>query len=342
MARIYVLDTSMRSIETPVLFPVNNTGKKGEGNGPDYWTKIPDMKTMLLNAYLIQKSPILQTLMSEGLHRHYMQDGVFFIDSGGFHNRLPSLNIDPLEILQIQENIGADIAATLDIPISPQENTLGRRHANYIRTCVKNALTSLQNREREDLLIYASIQGGDIPTMINMIDYLQKRGKFDGFAIGGLLPKRSGYKHLVDIICAVRKRIGDAPLHVFGLGGPSYIPLLVYLGVDTFDSSSYLMAGSKRVYFAPGQGSVDFKEIGKCEWLPCVCPVCSSHPSNEVREDRRLIALHNLWMISYEIRTLKIAIQENSLEQYLEQRFKPNPLIYEAYRYAKGKIRGFA
>jgi len=341
MARIFVIDTPTRPIETPVLFLVNNTGHRGEGNGPEYWTEIPDMKTMLLNAHLLYKSSILQTLMAEGLHRHYTQDGVFFIDSGGFQNRTSDLTIDPIEILRIQESIGADIAATLDIPVLPQENTLTQKHAETLRTCVKNALITLKHREREDMLIYACIQGGDIRAMLNMVDYLQKRGQFDGFAIGGLVPKRSNFQQIVDTIWAVRKRIRDAPLHVFGLGGPSYIPLLVYLGVDTFDSSSYLRAGSKRVYFVPGQGSVDFQDIGKCTWLPCVCPVCSAHPYNEVREDRRLIALHNLWMITYEIRKLKIAISENSLEPYLEQRLKPNPLIYGAYHYAKGKIRGF-
>jgi tRNA-guanine family transglycosylase len=341
MARIFVLDTPTRPIEAPVLFPVNNTGHRGEGNGPEYSTEIPDMKTMLLNAHLLHKSSILQTLMDEGLHRHYAQDGVFFIDSGGFQNQASDVTIDPIEILRIQESIGADIAATLDIPVLPQHNTLTQKHAEILRTCVKNALITLQNREREDMLIYACVQGGDIRAMLNMVDHLQKRGQFDGFAIGGLVPKRSDFQQIVDTIWAVRKRIGDAPLHVFGLGGPSYIPLLVYLGVDTFDSSSYLRAGSKRVYFVPGQGSVDFQDIDKCTWLPCVCPVCSAYPCNEVREDRRLIALHNLWMITYEIRKLKIAIRENSLEPYLEQRLKPNPLIYGAYRYAKGKVRGF-
>lgn len=299
------------------------------------------MKTMLLNAHLLHRSPILQILMDEGLHRHYAQDGIFFIDSGGFQNRISNLTIDPIEVLRTQESIGADIATTLDIPVLPQDNTLTQKHAEILRTCVKNALITLRNREREDMLIYACIQGGDIQAMLNMIDYLQRRGQFDGFAIGGLVPKRSNFRQVVDIIWAIRKRIGNTPLHVFGLGGPSYIPLLVYLGVDTFDSSSYLRAGSKRVYFAPGQGSVDFHDIGSRTWLPCVCPVCSVHSCNEVRADRRLIALHNLWMIAYEIRKLKIAIHENTLEPYLEQRLKPNPLIYGTYRYAKGKVRGF-
>jgi len=341
VARIHVIETATRPLETPAFFPVNNAGARGEGNGPPYWTEIPDMKTMLLNAYFLNNSSLFQTLCSVGLHNHYAHDGVFFLDSGGLQQRLYNKKVDPLEILRVQEKLGADIASTLDVSVLPSDDPLSNSHAEYMRTSVKNALLSLQSREREDMKIYASLQGNDLKAIINMIDYLAKRGNFDGYAIGGLLPKRSDFRRLIDIVYAVRKRIGDAPLHVFGLGGPSYIPLLTYLGVDSFDSSSYLKAGSRRVFFLPAQGSVDFCDIGNQKWLPCVCPVCSQHTTYQVREQRKLIALHNLWMITYELRRLKVAIQENQIEDYLEWRFQSNPLIYGAYRYARLKKRGF-
>lgn len=341
MTQLRVIETATRSLEAPVLFPVNNTGLKGEGNGPPYWLEIPDMKTMLLNAHLLKKSSIYDTILRKGLHDHYSKDGVFFVDSGGLQQRLHNIKLDPLEILRIQENIGADIAATLDIPIFPEDDTLSSLHSRNISVCVKNALLCLENREREDMKIYASIQGNDIKIILNIIDYLQKKGNFDGYAIGGLLPKRSDFRQIIDIIFSVRKRIGTAPLHVFGLGGPSYIPLLSYIGVDSFDSSSYMKAGSNRIYFIPGQGSNDLCNIGNQEWLPCVCPVCSNKTAVEIRSERKLIALHNLWAITFEIRRLKVAIQENTLEKYLDGRFQSNPLIHSAFRYARSKKRGF-
>lgn len=341
MARIHVIETATRPLETPAFFPVNNAGMRGEGNGPPYWTEIPDMKTMLLNAHLLNNSSVFQTLSKVGLHDHYVHDGVFFLDSGGLQHRVYNKKIDPLEILRIQEKIGADIASTLDVLVLPSDDPLSHTYAEHIQTSVKNALFTLQSREREDMKIYVSLQGNHLKSIINMIDYLAKRGNFDGYAIGGLVPKRSDFRRLINIVHAVRRHIGDAPLHVFGLGGPSYIPLLTYLGVDSFDSSSYLKAGSKRVFFLPAQGSVDFCDIGNQEWLPCICPVCSQHTACQVREQRKLLALHNLWMIAYELRRLKVAIQENQIEGYLEWRFQSNPLIYNAYRYAKAKMRGF-
>lgn len=119
MARIHVIETATRPLETPAFFPVNNAGMRGEGNGPPYWTEIPDMKTMLLNAHLLNNSSVFQTLSKVGLHDHYAHDGVFFLDSGGLQHRVYNKRIDPLEILRIQEKIGADIASTLDVLVLP-------------------------------------------------------------------------------------------------------------------------------------------------------------------------------------------------------------------------------
>lgn len=341
MPHLRTIETKNHSLDFPAFFPVNNAGEKGEGNGPPYWLDIPDMKTMLLNAHLLTKSHIYDTIVSKGLHNHYSKDVVFFLDSGGLQQRLKEITIDPIEILRIQENLGADIAATLDIPVMPKDDILSHSHSTNIQSCVKNALLMLEKREHEDMKIYASIQGNNIRVLIDMIGYLKKRGNFDGYAIGGLLPKRSDFHHLIDTIMAVRKTIGDKPLHVFGLGGPSYIPLLSYIGVDSFDSSSYLKAGSNRIYFISGQGSAELSDVGNQMWLPCVCPVCSNTTAEEVRKERKLIALHNLWVITYELRRLKVAIQENEMDKYLEWRFQSNPIIQSAFRYAKGKKRGF-
>ncbi len=77
------------------------------------------------------------------------------------------------------------------------------------------------------------------------------------------------------------------------------------------------------------------------EYLPCVCPVCCKNSLEQVRSQRRLIGMHNLWMISYEIRKLKMHIQEGDMDPYLDYRFANNPQIKIAYKYAKAKIRGF-
>lgn len=342
MARIHIIETSTRSLETPVFFPVNNLGQKGSFNTPRYWEDIPDMNTMMINAYHISRSYQYDKLKNDGLHRHYSKNGVFFADSGGFQARVYNLSIDPISVLRTQESIGADIISTLDMPVFPDDTIYQKSHANAIRLSITNALLLMKNREREDMKVYASIQGNDIKTMLNMIDYLSKKEKFDGFAIGGLVPKRSNFHKVIDLVYAVRKKIGDVPLHVFGLGGVSVIPLLVYLGVDTFDSSAFMVSGAKRLFFRPGRSHSEFQDMNELKYLPCVCPVCSTRTLEEIRSQRKLVAMHNLWMITEELRSLKAAIEEKEIESYLEKRFIHNPLIFEAFRYAKMKTRGIA
>lgn len=300
------------------------------------------MNTMMINAYNVREGSIWDKLKNDGLHRHYSKDGVFFADSGGFQAKRYQINIDPLRILQVQESLGADIASTLDMPVFPNDTIFSITHRDAIQISIKNAIFALQNREHEDMLLYATIHGNDTKMILNMIDYLKKKGTFDGYAIGGLVPKRSDLHKVIDLVFSVRKKIGDAPLHIFGLGGVSMIPLLAYVGGDTFDSSAFLTAGSRRVYYRPGREHIEFKDMNETTFLPCVCPVCSRHTFEEIRSERKLIALHNLWMITAELRKLRTAIQDNEVEPYLEARFQRNPLISEGFRYAKMKVRGLA
>lgn len=343
LARISEIETIRGCYETPIVFPVNNEGgPRGKGNSPEYWKEIPDMNTMMLNAYHIKNNPIYDKIKrNKGLHQYFKLDGLFFVDSGGWQNRLYDLKIDPLEILGVQESIGTDIASTLDIPTLPQDSIYTQQNSQYFKSTVSNALKSLRNKEREDMKLYASVHGNNTRFLLNTIDYLKRRGSFDGYAIGGLVAKRSRFYQLVDTILAVRNNIGDKQLHVFGLGGPSIIPLLVYLGVDSFDSSSFMSAGSRRIYYTLEEGSVKLRRIQETKKLPCLCPICRTNSFDEVRAQRKLIAMHNLWTITYELRELKLHIEEGSLESYLSNRFKHNPLIKSAFEYAKTRVRGF-
>lgn len=337
-SNIKLIESRYATLETPNIFPVHNAGSRGTGNSPEYWKEIPDMTTMMLNAYYIKNSTIFEPLVQEGLHKYFQMNGTFFIDSGGLQSRLYGHSINPLEILRIQEKIGADIASTLDIPILSTDSIFNNQNTANINTTIKNALFCLEKREIQDMHIYASLQGNNLDILSNIINYLNSRGNFDGYALGGMSLQRSDYRTLIDFIVAVRSKIGDKPLHIFGIGGLLYIPLLVYLGVDTFDSSSFMTAGSNRIYFVPDEGSREFKELEKIEYLPCTCPICSKNKAEIIRKQRNLIAMHNLWAITYELRRLKYSILDNRLEEYLEHRFYANPSMMMAYKYAKIKV----
>jgi len=142
----------------------------------------------------------------------------------------------PREVLEFQE-AHADIAFTLDFPIPP---SMAKREAKRrLALTIANALWALENRRRRDLVLYACVQGWDVESYRTCASALAPR-EFDGYAIGGLVPRMHDRKHLFAIVDAVRKAVADRPLHVFGIGQPDIVEQLFNRGVQSVDSSSYV------------------------------------------------------------------------------------------------------
>ncbi len=210
-----------------------------------------------------------------------------FIDSGGFatlferseiveerglgllrvHNDGGVDELSPMRVLDFQE-LHADVAFTLDFPIPP--NTERKEAERRMRLTFSNAVWALRNRRRKGLRLFACIQGGDENDYLNMAKKLSKY-EFDGFAIGGLVPRAQNKKMIESVIKGVRTIAGARPLHVFGLGKPETTKWLFELGADSVDSSSYVKLA------ADGKSWSDNKEIAD----PAVT-------------DRLLLALNNL------------------------------------------------
>jgi helicase len=157
--------------------------------------------------------------------------------------------LHPSDILDFQEKC-ADIAFTLDFPIPPGlELSESKRRQRYT---ICNAVWALQNRRRKEMNLYACIQAWDEKSAASCARTLAKHS-FDGFAIGGLVPRARDWELVSSIVKAVRQEIGDRPLHVFGLGKPTTTTKLFEMGVDSVDSSSYVkLAADGRLWVNPG------------------------------------------------------------------------------------------
>lgn len=147
-----------------------------------------------------------------------------------------SVEIDPRKVLQLQEQL-ADVAFTLDFPIPPGL-PLPEAHLRLDLTC-KNARWAIANRRRRDLPLMAGVQGWNESSYVSCVRNYKGLG-FDGFAIGGLIPRRHDTKLVLAIVEAVKQKIGDKHLHVFGLGHPTLLTDLYKAGADSVDSSSYV------------------------------------------------------------------------------------------------------
>jgi len=180
-----------------------------------------------------------------------------FVDSGGFACLLPGGRVEeegglgvlviekegeeprrihPHDVLELQEKI-ADVAFTLDFPVPPGLDPVESKRR--IALSYANSVWALRNKRRKDLPLFAGVQGSDPPRYRESARQLAKE-PFDGFAIGGLVPRARDHALVQDIANAVRSEVGDRPLHAFGLGQPDLLSCLFTAAIDSADSSSYL------------------------------------------------------------------------------------------------------
>lgn len=161
--------------------------------------------------------------------------GVLEINLGESPERLT-----PWEVLEFQEQ-RADIAFTLDFPIPPNLELKEARKRQKLT--IANALWAIRNRRREEMNLFACIQGWNVGSIAACAHAYADQG-FDGVALGGMVPRARDRAYVLECVRAVRSEIPDLPLHVFGLGHPDFLAELYAAGVDSVDSSSYVKAAA--------------------------------------------------------------------------------------------------
>ena len=174
--------------------------------------------------------------------------------------------LHPKEVLEFQE-AHADIAFTLDFPMPP---SMAMREAKRrLALTIANAIWALANRRRRDLVLYACVQGWDVESYSNCATELAPRA-FDGYAIGGLVPRMHDRKHLFAIVDAVREAVADRPLHVFGIGQPDIVEQLFERGVQSVDSSSYVkLAADGKLWGAKNSSLVEPSPVERLHLALC-------------------------------------------------------------------------
>lgn len=335
------LVTPHGELHTPTLFPVRNIGVRSTDNTPAYTEAIPDIATAMVNARAIRQQTTQWERLKNG---HTLRDElgvtdstVVFADSGGYAF-LDEGNADasPTTTLETQRLINADIFGTVDIPLSKENRA--EENQRRISRSLELALEA-SDAHHGDALLFGSVHGFDPETVRNGIAYLEANGSFDGYALGSLVPIRTDYTRVSKLVLAAR-RATDKHLHVYGLGGLVYQPLLLYLGVDSFDSSSFVRSAGKRRYLVPGFGGEEMRNFDSLTYPPCACPICCSRTVSQLRASRDLLAVHNLWSLAIELRRFRyIVTTGQDIEDYLDMRFQGHPVTQRAYNTAKQQIR---
>ncbi len=291
-----------------------------------------------------------------------------FLDSGGF-KLLWNDSVDlsayglsikdgngPKTILELQRDLGGDIVATLDYPLPPglAQAEAEKRMRKSLDNAVSAAMYLAENLDYRPFLFVAA-HGQDRASMGRYVQLVFERfqenglkGYPFGLAVGSLVPLRGAKKYstIVEILLGLRENIPEdwldtIPIHIFGITG-NLVPILAYLGVDSFDSSTFVQEARNLGYIDPDTHRP--RPVLELEEWTCRCRVCQQVNLEELQNalvsgihNRPLpnghykskyygdIALHNLEMDFQIVRETRQAIAEDSLQEYLVEHARKFP-----------------
>lgn len=235
-------------------------------------------------------------------------DAPIFFDSGGFQllwrDQLDlskhSLSIDRENgwktIIELQLNLGRrnSIFATLDYPLPPGLSvTQARSRMQASRYNAVQTALYLQNRPEPSPFLYVAAHGRNKRSMAYYVRHVFKEFECNGLsnypfglAVGSLVPLRGAgkYKAIVELLQGLHQAIPNeakykVPIHVFGVTG-SLMPILAYLGIDSFDSSTYIQEARGYSYVNP-HTRISHSILGLNE-IKCHCCVCQERIANGI------------------------------------------------------------
>ena len=342
-------------VQTPVFMNVGTQGAiKGAVSAHDL--KDIGCQVELSNTYHLHLRPSDAVVRQMGgLHKFMDWDGPILTDSGGFqvfslsglrkiteegvtfasHIDGKRIFMGPEESMQIQSNLGSDIAMAFDECVenpAPHEYVKAscERTLRWLERCKKehDRLNSLPDTVNPQQMLFGINQGGTHPDL--RIWHMKETAKIDcdGYAIGGLAvgePTQVMY----DIIDAVEPYMPkDKPRYLMGVGTPSNIIEGVARGVDFFDCVMPARNARHGKLFT-WEGTINIKnEKYKLDERPispgCQCPACRSFSRAYIRHllsagemlAMRLTVLHNLYFYNELMLRIRQALDEERFDQF--------------------------
>jgi len=335
LGRIGKIRTRRGVIKTPYMFPVINPSKMVIP--PSEMEQVFGCDAIITNAYLIKK--YFEGI--EDVHKLLDFNKTIMTDSGAYQLLVyGKVDIDPREVIELQERIGSDIAVILDVPTGGDATY---DHAKYtVEETIRRAIESQSIREDDSILWVGPIQGGTYLDLLSYSATQMNKLDFDILAIGSPTQIMESYMFdkLADMIYTVKTNVSPSkPIHLFGAGHPIVFSIAVALGCDLFDSAAYaLFARDDRVILPYGT-----VKLSNLMYSVCSCPVCRKYDPSELKEMDKgerepLIARHNLYVCMEELNRIRQAIYEGRLWQYVQIKARSHPRVLNAVKKFKKYI----
>ena len=343
------------TVQTPVFMNVGTLGAiKGALSAADL-EKI-GTQVELSNTYHLHLRPGDQVVRKMGgLHKFMTWNGPILTDSGGFQVfSLASLRkikeegvyfashvdgrkifMGPEESMQIQSNLGSDIAMAFDECVenpAPYDYVKRscERTARWLVRCKTelDRLNASPDTVNPGQVLFGINQGGTYPEL--RIRHMQEIAQLDlpGYAIGGLAVGEST-ETMYEIIEAVEPYMPqDKPRSLMGVGTPSNIIEAVARGVDFFDCVMPARNARHGRLFT-WDGAINLKNAKyELDPLPidpkCDCPVCRRYSRAYLRHlfkaeemlAMRLSVMHNLYFYNTLMSKIRDALDSGTFDAF--------------------------
>ena len=296
-----------------------------------------------------------------GLHSFMGWDGPILTDSGGYqvfslaHRR--QLDADgvtfrshidgsvhrftPERVIEIEEQLGADIAMVLDECADPHDpdylaQALSRTHAWAERCRTAHS--------RPDQALFGIVQGGIYPELRAESARILTGLDFPGYAIGGLAVGETKEQMYATLDATCPHLPAHKPRYLMGVGAPEDIVEAVWRGVDLFDCvlptriarNGALLTSAGRFNIRNARFAEDTRPIQEA----CGCYTCRTFSRAYLRHliiggeisGLRLATIHNVHFMQQLMEQIRTAITQNTFVSFRTE-------FLQAYQITDQRVR---
>jgi len=347
-ARRGQLRTPHGEIQTPVFMPV--------GTQATVKTMTPNELTalgagiILGNTYHLFVRPGMEIIRGAGgLHRFMGWDQAILTDSGGYqvfslsglrkitpdgvrfqsHVDGSTLFLGPREAMEIQRELGSDIAMVFD-ECTPHPCTHAQA-AKSLRLTLNWAERCRKEPRAVGQQVFGIVQGSLFLDLRQEAANALTALDFNGYALGGLSvgePEEEMYR-VVEAVCPLLPE--KKPRYLMGVGTPPQLVEAVARGIDMFDcvlptrvgrnGSAYTHSGMLPV--KAGRYKADFRPIEE----DCGCETCRQFSRAYVRHllnvneilGARLMTIHNLYFYLNLMRRIREHLDAGTFAEFRQE-----------------------
>ncbi|MFO1499161.1 MAG: tRNA guanosine(34) transglycosylase Tgt [Verrucomicrobiota bacterium] len=324
-ARLGRLRTPHGEIATPVFMPV---GTQGSVKALDP-RELQEMGTQIIlgNTYHLSIRPGMDIIrQAGGLHQFINWPAPILTDSGGFqvfslakirkvrahgvefrsHLDGSLLFLGPEEAMQVQRDLGSDIAMVFDE--CPPHTSPPQAMQDAVDRTLRWAAECREQARAPGQQVFGIVQGGSNPRLREDCARALVDLQFDGYAIGGLSVGEPEAEIMKAVELTEPFLPPDRPRYAMGLGTPAQMVELVARGVDMFDCVLPTRVARNGTAFTR-KGAVSVKAgFNKADFRPieegCPCYACRHFSRAYLRHllnvdeilGLRMVSVHNSHM----------------------------------------------